>query len=196
MIRFLPLASLLLTSCSMDSCGRGAATLVPLVGKLNPAYDVPAIDCGEPYPTRPMTGCMIELLECGSVVEDNTAANSHKQWGDLFYDQQKCTGQKANYDASPEAVYKLIVPPNRLAEIRLDSDCADLDLVGVSWKDENQCPHKDHTSIPQCDMDVSPGGGTLRLTATDRPVHYLIGVDGKNGASGNFRLSVNCFLGR
>ena len=62
----------------------------------------------------------------------------------------------------------------------------------MSW-DENRCPTVKHAPAIQkeCEMDTRSGGGTLRLTTVKNAQTYLIAVDGKQGASGNFRLTVN-----
>ena len=41
-------------------------------------------------------------------------------------------------------------------------------------------------------MDDSKRGGKIRLNSVMKPATYLIGVDGKKGAVGNYRLSVEC----
>ena len=45
-------------------------------------------------------------------------------------------------------------------------------------------------------MDDSAGSGTVLGTAVDKPYTYLVGVDGKKGAVGNYRLTVTCRIYR
>ena len=35
-------------------------------------------------------------------------------------------------------------------------------------------------------------GGYMTITTVEKPETYLIGVDGKQGAHGNFRLAIEC----
>ena len=80
--------------------------------------------------------------------------------------------------------------------MRLDSNCEDLDLFAIGW-DETTCPDAKHSNrIAECEMTTKPGGGSLVLTTVNRPQVFLVGVDGKQGASGNFRLSLGCSLYR
>ena len=112
-------------------------------------------------------------------------------WGDEIYKNAYCTVERHQYELAPEAVYRLKLPPNNEAKIRLDSNCVDLDLVSIEWQELDRCPSAKH-NLHNCEMDVTRGGGTVIVTAVDNPLYVLVGVDGKNGATGNFRLTVDC----
>ena len=45
-------------------------------------------------------------------------------------------------------------------------------------------------------MDDTIRGGKITLNSVNKPVTYLVGVDGKKGAVGNYRLSGECRRGR
>ncbi|MCB9777291.1 MAG: hypothetical protein H6742_01840 [Alphaproteobacteria bacterium] len=190
----LPLLILTLAGC--DELGRNAAKVVPALEKVNDDYAEPTMEC-EPALTAPTSRNGLHgKLTCGSSIEGGTQGGSRK-WGDDFYQKAFCAPARQNYDNSPEVVYELMVPADLEAEVRLVSDCVDLDLVGVAWGDESRLPEAAHgRSIAQCDMDTGRKGGKLRLNAVGKDTRYLVGVDGKNGATGNYRISVKCYTFR
>lgn len=187
----LPLLLVLATGC--DDFGRNAAKVFPILEKVDEDLAEPSIACDPPYPTpSPRNNGIVASLECGAVVEGNTA-NGSKLWGDDFYQKAFCTPERNQYDSSPEIIYRLHVPSDLEAEVKLISDCADLDLVGVSWQEES-VPKPEHARrINQCDMDTTRKGGSLRLNAVGRDWYYLVGIDGKAGVTANYRLSVKCY---
>ncbi len=190
----LPLFILLAIGC--DDMGRNAAKVFPVLEKIDEDLAQPSIDCEPPYPTpTPRANGIVGNITCGSVIEGNTA-NGTKLLGDDFYQSAFCTPERSQYDASPELIYRLEVPSDLEAEVTLISDCADLDLVGISWAEE-RVPKPEHgRSISQCDMDTTRKGGKLRLNAVGKDWYYLVGVDGKGGQTANFRLSVKCYTFR
>ncbi len=190
----LPLIVLLATGC--DDLGRNAAKVFPVLEKVNEDYAEPSIDCDPAYPTpSPRSNGIVGTLTCGSVIEGNTSGGT-KLWGEDFYQAAHCSVERDQWEQAPELIYRLNVPADLEAEVKLVSDCVDLDLVGVSWADD-RIPKPEHgRSISQCDMDISRKGGKLRLNAVGKDWVYLVGVDGKGGVSGNFRLSVKCYTFR
>ena len=111
----------------------------------------------------------------------------YRKW--VAYEDKR---SREDYEDSPEAVYMLTVPGDIRADIRLDTNCAELDIFAIRW-DRKDCPTRKHTrSIPQCEFNDKPGGGYLTITTVERPETYLIGADGKNGAHGNFRMAIEC----
>lgn len=190
----LPLILMLATGC--DELGRNAAKVFPVLEKVDEDYAAPSIDCKHPYPTpSPRSNGIVGTLECGSVVEGNTADGS-RLLGDNFYQGAFCTPERNQYDNSPEIIYRLHVPADLEAEVKLISDCVDLDLVGISWQEES-VPRVEHKGrINQCDMDIGRKGGKLRLNAVGKDWYYLVGIDGKAGVTGNYRLSVKCYTFR
>jgi len=181
----------LLLSC--DGAGFYAAKMIPALEQVDPSWGEVPVDCEASHaPPSANYGCIHKKIKCNTVLEDTTrGGESH--FDDDFYQQGFCTPQRNDYEESPEAIYQLRVPPNTLVDMRLDSNCADLDLAAMSWN-ETRCPTLKHAPAIQreCEMDTQFGGGTLRLTTVKNPQTYLIAVDGKDGANGNFRLTVNC----
>ena len=187
----LGLGAVMVLGCT-DSCGKQAAKVLPVLEKVNPDYAEPELACDPAFPTASPSGCVIQTITCGDQVEGNTASGRFN-WGDDFYQKAFCTPQRHDYDDSPEAIYMLKVPGDVQADIRLESPCADLDLVAVGWNDATTCPTVAHTiRIVECEMGTKGGSDSVRMTTVEKPQSYLIGVDGKNGATGNFRITVKC----
>jgi hypothetical protein len=183
--------AVLALGCS-DSCGKKAAKVVPVLEKVNPDYGEPELACEPAFATPSPTGCAIQTLTCGDQVEGNTSAGRFN-WGDDFYQKAFCTPQRHDYDDSPESIYMLKIPGDVQADVRLESPCADLDLVAVGWSDAQVCPTIAHTiRIVECEMGTASGSDTVRMTTVNKGQSFLIGVDGKNGATGNYRLTVKC----
>jgi len=183
------LGLLALTAC--DGFGRTAARVIPALEVLDPELASDPLPCDEPLPTRsPGSDCVIDELTCGDVIEGYSGAGQ-RLFGDAIYKNAFCTVERNHYDNAPEASYRLLVPSNRMAHVQLDSNCADLDVVAIAWEETDRCPTERH-AIHECEMDVSSGGGRITVATVDRPQRYILAVDGKNGAEGNFRLTVEC----
>ncbi|RME20197.1 MAG: hypothetical protein D6798_20965 [Deltaproteobacteria bacterium] len=89
-------------------------------------------------------------------------------------------------------IYRLELPADTKARVKLDSPCADLDLVSVAWKLDG-VPTVDHVNrIAECEMDTHRGGGAITLTTVNKAQTFLVAVDGKDGDEGNYRISVSC----
>jgi hypothetical protein len=186
---------LLLTFLGCDNACHSATKLIPALEKVDPSWGADPVDCEASHaPPDGTIGCIHKKIQCNSVLEDTTrGGKSH--FGDDFYQQGWCTPQRNDYEDSPEAIYQLRVPPNTKVDLRLDSNCADLDLVAMSWQ-ETKCPTQGSTVQRECEMDTKATGGTLVLTTTKNPQTYLIAIDGKQGDYGNFRLTTKCGLYR
>jgi hypothetical protein len=175
-----------------ESIGYVATKAIPPLELINPSWAVDPVDCDEsrnaPLPAR---GCVLQKVQCGDVIEGTTTGGI-SNFDDDFYQEAFCTPRREDYEDSPEAVYMLTVPGDIRADIRLDTNCAELDIFAIRW-DRKDCPTRKHTrSIPQCEFNDKPGGGYLTITTVERPETYLIGADGKNGAHGNFRMAIEC----
>lgn len=180
---------LALSGC--NGCGNNVARVIPALEVINPEYSAVPLPCGDPLPTnRPGGNCVIGELTCGDVIEGSTSVGN-RNFGDGIYRNAFCTVERHHYDNAPEAAYRLSVPANRRATIQLDSNCVDLDVVAIAWEETDRCPTERH-AIHECEMDVSSGGGTIAVQTVDRPQRYILAVDGKDGAEGNFRLTVSC----
>lgn len=150
---------------------------------------IPPMPCDADVSTAPPeNACVSGELTCGSVIEGTTEGGVNF-WGDDFYSHKFCF--PAGDDRSgPERVYVFHAPANTDVRIRLDSDCAELDLAAVAWAWDGTCPGVNHL-VPECESDNAEGGGRVRLNVF-KPRDYLVAVEGKGGASGTFRLTVEC----
>ncbi len=191
-MRIALLLPMVLLAVSCDFLGRTAAKFIPALEKANEEWAPPQMDCESNIPTQKPRRCVAGRIACGDIVEGHSGAGEGR-WSDTFYGGAKCVPRKHRYDASPEMTYRFKLQPNTEAIVELVSDCADLDVFGFRWEEKGTCPSDRHYErIPECEMDDSPRGGRIKLTAVNKPVTYLVGVDGKRGAVGNYRLSVTC----
>lgn len=146
--------------------------------------------CSNPTPTPAPQGCVMATLACGETLSGNNEFGN-ANFDDDFYQGKYCTPQRNRYVESSEAVYMLEVPADIKAVVTMTSECEDLDLVALSWNETGRCPTIQH-NISECEMDTHPGGGSVTMTTVTRAQKYLVIVDGKKGATGNFELAVEC----
>ncbi|MFT5682093.1 MAG: hypothetical protein ACI8RZ_003011 [Myxococcota bacterium] len=165
----------------------------PLPGVALPPVEAeapPPDPCLEPTPTPAPQGCVIASITCGDTIQGNNEFGN-SNFDDDFYQSKFCTPQRNKYVEAPEAVYMLDVPADIKAVVTLTSECEDLDIVAISWNEAGRCPTIKH-NISECEMDTHLGGGSVTMTTVTRAQKYLIAVDGKKGATGNFELAVEC----
>ena len=183
---------ILLSFFACDSACHTTTKMIPALEKIDPSWGANPVDCDESHaPPDATFGCYHKRIKCGDVIEDTTrGGKSH--FDDDFYQRGTFTPQRNDYEDSPEAIYQLKVKPNTSVYLRLDSNCADLDIAAMPWN-ELTCPDTAHVEgLPETEMNTKPDGGTIRLTTVTNPQTYLVAVDGKQGAYGNFRLTVTC----
>lgn len=187
----------LLPFFACDGACHTTTKMIPALEKVDPSWGAEPVDCEASHaPPDATFGCFHKRIKCGEVIEDTTrGGKSH--FDDDFYQKGHFTPQRNDYEDSPEAIYQLKVEENTKVTMRLDSNCVDLDLMAMPWK-EKTCPTVSHveTNTAETEMNTKPDGGTLILTTVDKPQTYLIAVDGKQGAYGNFRLDIRCSLYR
>jgi len=148
------------------------------------------VDCGATH-SAPVKGGITGPLTCGATIEGTTEGGSNS-FGDRFYQQAFCTPARRHYDDAPEAIYRFEVPADVEAIVTLDSPCADLDLAAVFWIGDSLPTAEQTTRVRECEMDTATGGGKVQLTTVNKVQPYLIIVDGKEGDTADFRLSVSC----
>lgn len=191
-MRLALLMPLVMLTMSCDFVGRTMAKFIPALEKTNEDWAPPQMDCESNIPTRSPTRCVAGKIRCGDIIEGHSAAGK-KRWDDAFYRGAKCVPASHGYTAAPEMTYRLKLEPHTDAVVTLVSDCADLDLFGFRWEEKGSCPtNKHYQRIGECEMDDTKRGGKIKLNSVMKPATYLIGVDGKKGAVGNYRLSVEC----
>lgn len=179
-------------ACSGTDVGRTLNEVVPAVREVNPEFNTEKVDCSEPFETPPPNGCAMAQLSCGDEIRGNNRYGEHN-YGDEFYVKKFCGTQRHSYQDSPEAIFLLSVPANVEANVILASDCADLDISSISVPPDTtaRCPTLSH-AVQVCEMDQKRGGGSIRINTVDRAETHFVVVDGKDGATGNFRLRVEC----
>lgn len=195
-MRLAALLPLVLLSVSCDFLGRNLAKFIPALEKTNEDWAPPQMECDNNIPTQKPTRCVAGRIACGDIIEGHSGAGD-KKWNDTFWRGAKCVPTNHGYGKAPEMVYRLKLKPNTEAIVSLVSDCADLDVFGFRWEEKGSCPSNRHYErILECELDDTPRGGKIKLNSVTKPVTYLIGVDGKKGAVGNYRLAVECRRGR
>jgi len=152
------------------------------------AATTPALDCDSTYDQPTPDRCLSGTIKCGDTIE-GTTEGGQSLWDDAFYSAKFCM-PAGNRHHGAERVYRLDVPESQDVRIKLQSDCVDLDVVAVAWAYDGSCPTEAHI-VNECEGDDHEGGGRIRIN-TFRARTYLVGVDGKDGATGPFRLSVAC----
>jgi len=159
---------------------------------MNEEWTAQQMDCEPPIATPPTRNCVVGRIACGDTVEGNTSAGKQR-YNDRFFVGAKCTPMRMDYELASEINYRLRLPANTEATVKLISDCGDLDLYAFRWEDKSSCPSNLHYDrILECEMDTSPRGGEIKLSSVGKDGNYLVGVDGKKGATGNYRISVQC----
>lgn len=184
---------LLILGCSGTSgreTTRQIAKVIPVVETISEKVTREPVKCDPAFEQPTPRGCTSATLTCGSVVEGNNT-NQPRRFGDEFYVSMFCVPQRHYYEEAGEAVYRLEMPANIKATVRLDNDCADLDVAALSWSDTDSCPAENTNRIAECEM-TDARHDSIVMTTVDNPQVYLIVVDGKQGATGNFRLTVKC----
>jgi len=139
-------------------------------------------------PGAPPSGCISGTLTCGSTVAGTTRGGDSLV-SDPFYAGSFCFPAGDRHDGA-ERVYLFEAPANQDVTVRLESDCVDLDLAAVAWNYDGRCPTENHL-VPECESSGARGGGSVRLNVFNAR-DYLLVVDGKQRATGTFRLSVEC----
>ena len=146
-------------------------------------------DCSSATVASPARSCLSGTLTCDGTVSGTTLGGD-SAFDDAFYAGAFCF-PSGDHHAGSERVYLLDAPADTDVVVTLASSCVDLDLAAIAWDYEGSCPTEKHL-ISECEGDSRRGGnGTVRMQ-TFAPRHYLIAVDGKEGAVGPFSLSVKC----
>lgn len=149
----------------------------------------PALACDDDAMPKPaVEGCLSGRLHCGDSVT-GTTTGGESVLDDPLYAAAFCF-PAGDHHRGPERVYLLEAPANTDIEVALESPCADLDLAALAWNYDGRCPTENHR-IPECEGTAARGGGKLRIN-TFNARDYLLAVDGKEGVTGAFRLTVRC----
>ncbi len=185
---------LLLTFMGCDTVAPVAARFVPILEKFNEEWAPVDMECSPMYSSRKPKKCITRELKCGDEVEGNNRMG-RSSFDDDFYRSARCYAiTPPGGHSGPEMVYRVRVPAGHTARAKLTSDCGDLDVFAMRWNDKDlECPKAKHAHrVGECQADTTPRGGTASMSATSKDETYLIAVDGKGAADGNFRLKVEC----
>jgi hypothetical protein len=149
-----------------------------------------AVDCGRVDGRPPHEDCISKRLACGDTVK-STTAGSVSTYGDEFYRAKYCLPSLGGY-SGPDRIYLFELPAQTTADIYLDGDCADLDLFAFRWSFEGKCPGMGHP-ITECEADGGKkGSGHVHVESVTRAAQYYVVVDGKDGVTAPFALTVEC----
>ena len=132
--------------------------------------------------------CSTAALRCGQTLRGHTRGGARGFDGGN-YERWYCAPGVKQY-TGPERVYRLDLPAQTTADIRLESPCADLDLFAMVWTDDSRCPSSH--PINNCEADVHRGGGQVHIENVKNALGWLVVVEGKAGELAPFELSVAC----
>jgi hypothetical protein len=186
---------LVLSMLGCDATGAFMSKFIPALEFMNEEWAPITMECDTMYPSRKPKRCITATLKCGDTIRGNNKMG-RSNWDDTFYRRATCFAiSKPGGHSGPEMVYKIKVPPHTNAIASLKSDCVDLDVFTLRWNDKDLvCPKEAHAArVGECQADQSPRGGSrATMSATQREETYLIAVDGKGAAVGNFELTIEC----
>ena len=186
------LALLLLNLTGCDTLGPIVAKFVPILEKMNEEWAPIDMECDQMYSSRTPKRCLTAEIKCGDEIKGNNKMG-RSTYDDDFYRAATCFAISAEGGHSgPEMVYRLKLERKHSAVATLVSDCADLDVFAMRWNDRDlECPGKQHAQrVGECQDDMTARGGRVTMSATEKDETYLISVDGKSRATGNFHLNV------
>jgi hypothetical protein len=170
------------------------AKFIPALEYVNEEWAPITMECDQPFSSRKPKRCVTQNIRCGDTIRGNNKMG-RDQWGSDFYRKATCLAvSSAGGHGGSEMVYRISVPKHTRAIAKLKSDCVDLDVFALRWNDRDlECPKPAHAQrVGECQADLSPRGGQATMTATTKEETYLIAVDGKAGAVGNFELTIAC----
>lgn len=156
------------------------------------------LDC-QASPATPSPGhdslpaCITDNISCGETVVGTTVGGS-THYDSTGYDDGACLNVGENYSA-PERVYSLTVPAHNAYTVTAHV-CPGLKLRRVYGLGSTSCPTLNFQNGATCEQAFDRGGGLQELTATNGQEHdlrYELVIDGKDGATGSYSLSVECF---
>jgi len=136
-------------------------------------------------------GCLSGTLSCGDTVVGHTLGGVN-HFTTQFYEKHHCTPGLTNHDGGDERVYALTLPEgDHVAEVYLDTPCADLDLAAIKWSGDD-CPSVD-ANVMQCEMWPKKRNKREKVKIVSRgETRWLIVVEGKDEAEGAFSVHVAC----
>jgi hypothetical protein len=136
-------------------------------------------------------GCYTGVLSCGDVVEATNEGGDSSYVGE-DWESWFCTPNLDRHDYdSPERVYQMFIPARTTATFDFATPCEDLDLFVLYWADEDTCPTSGAIT-PECEAADNEEDRDTVSVWSDVGAQYLVIVDGRDGGTGNFRVSVTC----
>ena len=118
------------------------------------------------------------------------------KFGNKFWQQAMCTPASKGFNRSPEAIYDLVMPPNTEGKITLENSCGtSLVPFAIKWDEPDTCP-KEANAIGVRECEIADKQNHVSITNIRKENTYLVGVEGHQGAAGNFRLTIECSVYR
>jgi hypothetical protein len=106
-----------------------------------------------------------------------------------------CTPFPSDDYRGSQRIYSMAIPAGQSATLVLESPCDELDIVALEWRfweSDEECP-EEHSSLLNCEMDDSRGGGELTLYGqVDEATEWLVMVGGPAGEQAAFSLATSC----
>ncbi len=134
--------------------------------------------------------CATDVLTCNSTIIGHTRGGVDR-YDSEFYESHFCWPSTTDHDSGDERVYQFDLPPNTMADIALDTPCADLDMM-VIRQNSDTCP-KANQIVPQCEMALEEGKKREQIhLVTINKSRWWVVVEGSGDAEGAYALSVQC----
>lgn len=149
----------------------------------------PSLCDGTAPSTAAGPACLTGTIACGQTLTDTTEGGTMAGDSDL-YESAFCFPPHDEH-GGPDRFYAFELAAEQTAFVTLDSPCADLSLVALSWPDTESCPSKRNHTIAVCEGQELVDEAELKLW-TKKKRRFLIGVDGPAGTGAAFELGVRC----
>lgn len=145
------------------------------------------VDCDADYRTTVDT-CESGALSCGDTVYASNLGAPSALDGSNYSSFWACQVVGFGSYLGPERMFEFRHPGTGDVRVALSSPCADLDLFVMRWEDG--CVRDDYP-VNECEGAVGGGGGSITIW-NNEPSRYLIVVDGPEGQTDNYAVSLSC----
>jgi hypothetical protein len=131
-----------------------------------------------------------DVIKCGQTVVGHTRGGVNK-FNTRFWEKHFCWPATEQHDGGDERVYKFVAEGRGRAYFTLDTPCADLDIMAMTWSG-SRAPTLD-SNVKDCEAKVLSGTKRERIEVpTLEGMEYLIVVEGKSSEEGLFALTAQC----
>jgi len=160
-------------------------------GSTTPSWAKLDIDCDTPVEDLSWNSstCQAAELTCGdSIIATNVGGPSNLD-GSAYSSFWACAVVGRDSYTGSEQHFFFEHPGTGYVRIGLDSPCEELDIFAIRW-DGGSCV-QEGLSIVECEANIDSSGGWFYIW-NNSPSGYVIVVDGPNGETGPYGVTINC----